>query len=78
MPHIFFGHAESSLLHGIFCSCGDWGLLSSCGAWASHCGGFSCCGSWALERFSFSVAVCGLNSCTSQALEHRLNSCAQA
>ena len=25
-----------------------WGLLSSCGVWASHCSGFSCCGAWAL------------------------------
>ena len=24
-------------------SCGEQGLLSSCSAWASHCGGFSCC-----------------------------------
>ena len=23
-----------------FSSCGEQGLLSSCGAWASHCGGF--------------------------------------
>ena len=35
-----------------FCSCGKWGLLSSCGVQASHCSGFSCCkvqalGSWA-------------------------------
>ena len=26
-----------------FYSCGKWGILSSCGAWASHCSGFSCC-----------------------------------
>ena len=25
-----------------FSSCGEWGLLSSSGAWASHCSGFSC------------------------------------
>ena len=34
-----------------FSSCGGRGLLSSCGVWASHCGGFSCCdgfsGMWA-------------------------------
>ena len=29
-------------------SCGEWGLTSSCGVWASHCSGFSCCGAWAL------------------------------
>ena len=28
--------------------CGEWGLLSSFGAWASHCGSFSCCRTWAL------------------------------
>ena len=39
---IYFGCAGSSLLHGRFPSCGEWGLLSSCGVWASHCGGFSC------------------------------------
>ena len=22
--------------------CSEWDLLSSCGAWASHCSGFSC------------------------------------
>ena len=27
----------------------EWGLLSSCGARASHCSGLSCCGTWALE-----------------------------
>ena len=26
-----------------FSSCGQQGLLSSCGAWASHCSGFPCC-----------------------------------
>ena len=25
----------------LFSSCGKWGLLSGCRAWASHCGGFS-------------------------------------
>ena len=38
-----------------------------CGAWGSHCSGFSCCGAWALER--------RLSSCDSRALEHRLSSC---
>ena len=31
-----------------FPSCGEWGLLSSCGVQASHYGGFSCCGAPAL------------------------------
>ena len=42
-----FGCAGFSLLHGLFCSCGEQGLLSSCGVWASYCGGFSCHGAWA-------------------------------
>ena len=37
---------------GFFSSC-EWGLLSSCGVWASQCAGFSHCraaapGAWAL------------------------------
>ena len=35
------------MLCGLFSSCGEQGLLSSCGVRASHCGGFSCCGTWA-------------------------------
>ena len=31
-----------------FSSCGEQGLLSSCSARASRCGGFSCRGAWAL------------------------------
>ena len=31
-----------------FSSWGEWELLSSCDAWASHCGGSSCCGAQAL------------------------------
>ena len=33
--------AGSSLLCGLFSSCGEQELLSSCDAWASHCSGFS-------------------------------------
>ena len=36
-----FGCAGASLLQGLFSSCGNRRLFSSCGAWASHCGGFS-------------------------------------
>ena len=43
-----------------FSSCGDLGLLS-CGAWASHCGAFSCCSSWALECWLI-FGVHGLSS----------------
>ena len=35
-------------LHWVFLAVSSLlGLLSSCGVWASHCGGFSCCGAWA-------------------------------
>ena len=51
-----FGRAGSWLLCGLFSSCGEWGLLSSCGARASHRGGFSCCREWALGVWA-SVAV---------------------
>ena len=48
-----------------FSSCREWEILSSCGAWASHCDGFSCCGFRTLEhRFSSSgiwvQLLCGL------------------
>ena len=55
-----FRSAGSSLLCATFSSCGKQGLLSSCGAWACHCGGFSCCRVWALGQTGFS-------SCGSQA-----------
>ena len=45
---IYFWLAGSSLLHRLFSSCGKPGLFSSCGVWASHCGGFSCFGAQAL------------------------------
>ena len=46
-----------------------------CGAWASHCGGFSCCGARALGAWASVVVACGLRSCGSWALERRLSSC---
>ena len=52
---------------GFFSSCSKRGLLSSCGAWASHCSGFSSCWARALGRAGFSG--------WSQPLEQGLNSC---
>ena len=46
------------------------GAILCCGVWISHCGGFSCHGAWASV-----VVACGLSSCGSGALEHRLSSC---
>ena len=60
------GCAGSLLLHKLFFSCGERGLLSSCGVQASHCGGFSC-GAW-------SLGYAGFSSWDAWALEHRLSS----
>ena len=49
-----FGCAGSSLLCGLFSSCSEQELLSSCSVWASHCGVFSCCRAWALGGVGFS------------------------
>ena len=54
-----FGRAGSSLLGGLFSSCGKRRLLSSCSSLASRCR------AQALGHMGFS-------SCSSQALEHRL------
>ena len=52
-----FNHAGSLLLCGHLSSCSErgWGLHSSCGAQASHCGGFSCCRAQALGQAGFSL-----------------------
>ena len=49
------------------------GATLCCGAWASHCGGFSCCGAWALGVWASVVAARGLSS-GARALERRLSS----
>ena len=56
-----------------FSSCGGWGLLSSCGAQASHCGGFSCCKAWALGTGSSVVVARGLWSAGLVVVANRLN-----
>ena len=43
-----FGYSGSLLLPELYSSCGEQGLLSSCGVRASHCSGFSRCGAQAL------------------------------
>ena len=42
-----------------FSSCGEWGLLSSCGTRASHCAGVSSCGAQALGTQALVVVACG-------------------
>ena len=47
-----FGCAGSLLLRRPFSNCEERELLSTCGAWASHCSGFSC-GAWAFRCGGF-------------------------
>ena len=54
----------------LFSTYKEQGLLSSCSARASHCGGFSCRGARALGHTGFR----GFSGCSSWALEHRLSS----
>ena len=69
-----FGCASSSLLHKLFSSCSDLGLLSSCGVQASRCSGFSCCGTWALWLVDFSsCGACGLQRTGSVVVAHGLS-----
>ena len=51
-----------------FSSCGEWGICSSCGVWASPCVVFSCFGTPILAPLGFS-------NCGSQPLEYWLSSC---
>ena len=51
-----------SLLRGLFSSCSKRGLLSSCGAWASHRRGASCWGAWAPGARASVAAAHGLTS----------------
>ena len=51
------------------------GAALSCGARASHCGGFSCCGARALGTWASVVVALRLSSCGLRALERRLSSC---
>ena len=70
-----FGCVGSLLLRVGFLQLWRVGATLCCGAWASHCGGFSCCGARALGTWASVVVAGGLSSCGSQALEHRLSSC---
>ena len=41
----------------------EQGLFSRCGAWASHCDGFSYCRTLILGAWASVIAECGLRSC---------------
>ena len=45
-----------------FSTCREWGPLSSCSAWAFHCGGSSC-GAWALGEWPSVAAAHELSNC---------------
>ena len=60
----YFGCTGHLLLHVLFSSCGEWGLLSSSGTRASHCGGSSCCGAQALGTEASVFAARRFSSCS--------------
>ena len=64
---------QSSLMCGLFATGGEQGLLSSCGAQASHCGGFSCCGALVLGSQASVFAAPGLQSSGSVVVVHGLS-----
>ena len=55
-----YGCVGSSLLHAGFLWLRRAGAALRCGAWASHCGGFSCCRAQALGTRASVVVACGL------------------
>ena len=67
-----FGGTGSLLLSWLFSSCGKQGLLSSCDAWASRCGGFSCCRALGCSE---SVAVVHRVSCSVGSSQIRDQTC---
>ena len=74
--YLFLAGLGLLLLHQLFSSCGERGLLSSFG---KKCillvAEASCCGARAPALRLSVVAARGLSSCGSRALEHRFNSC---
>ena len=57
----FHSCAGSWSLPSLFSRCTNRGLRSSCGARASHCGGFICHGARALGTWASVVVACGLS-----------------
>ena len=76
--YLIFGCTASLLLHRGFSSCGKQRLLSSCGARASHCSGFSCCGAQALGHKGSALVVyrlsCSWNVASSWTRDRTLSS----
>ena len=65
--------AGSSLLRAGFLQLPRAGTTLCCGAWASHCGGFSCCGARALGTRASVVVAHGLQSTISVVVAHGLS-----
>ena len=71
-----FGCAGSSLLCGLSLAMTSGAYSTVAVHGVSCCSGFfSCCRAWALGHSGSVVVACGLSSCSSQALEQRLDSC---
>ena len=63
-------------LRWVFMAVHGLSLVAASGGYSSlRCTGFSCGGAQALGTRASVVVVCGLSSCGSQALEHKLSSC---
>ena len=58
---------------GAFLSCGEQGLLSSGGAWPSHCGGFSGCRAQALRAQASVVKIAEYKRMDSAIVAHRFS-----
>ena len=58
----------------VLVNCSKQGLLSRCSVRASHCSGYSCAENGLWGAWASVTAACGLSSCRSRALEHRLSS----
>ena len=69
LPYLFIYYLKVLVSLGLCCyvqafsSCGEQGLLSSCGVWASHSGGFSCCRTPVLGHTGFSNCAVGFHCC---------------
>ena len=72
---VFVFGCVGSLLRVGFLQLRRAGATLHCGSQTSHRGGFSCCGAQALGARASVVVACGLSSCGSRALEHRVSSC---
>ena len=70
--YFIFGCVGSQLLPVGFLQLRRAEATLRCGAWASHCGGFSCCGARALGARASVVVARGLQSAGSVVVVHEL------